>query len=92
MRVGGDDRIVTLAGAVPNLKTRRDAEKHAWNSKNLRINNQLVVHAPGLNDEMIASSVSGAIQRHPFYGVFDWVEGDVNNGVLTYCRKWEGAA
>ena len=84
VQVSVDDRVVTLTGTVPSLKMARDVEKHAWKAKNdVRVENRLTVYAPSRTDEQIATDVSSAIRRYPFYNIFDWVEGKVSNGVVT---------
>ena len=84
VQVTVDDRVVTLTGTVPSLKSVRDVEKQAWKAKNdVRVENRLTVYASNRSDEQIAQEVSSTIRRYPFYDIFDWVEGKVIDGALT---------
>jgi hyperosmotically inducible protein len=40
--------------------------------------------APAVSpDQQVAERVASAVRRYPYYGVFDWVTGNVNDGVVT---------
>ena len=83
VHVSVDDRIVTLTGSVPTIKAMHEVEKVARNSgKDLRIENHVSIFVADRSDAQIAADVSAAIRRYPFYNIFDWVEGSVNNGVV----------
>jgi hyperosmotically inducible protein len=83
IHVSVDDRIVTLTGTVPSISVMHEVEKVVRKSgKDLRVENRMTVIA-NRSDEHISADVSGAIRRYPFYNVFYWVQGSVNNGIVT---------
>src|SRR3989441_3949364 len=84
IRVAVDDRIVTLSGTVPSLKLMREAEEQAKHAgKGVLVQNNLSVADAGKSDDQLAQAVSHALRMYPRYDIFDWVEGTVQNGVVT---------
>jgi len=79
-----DDGIVELSGKVVSQAVKRRAERIAYRSDDvLRVENKLEVESKYRNDQAIAEEVSSDIRGHVWFDVFDWVEGTVNNGVVT---------
>lgn len=79
-----DDAIVTLRGKVRSLAEKKRAEKAARSADDVvRVENELVVEAAGRNDQEIARDITREIRSFAFFDIFDWVEGNVRNGVVT---------
>lgn len=75
---------VTLNGKVLSLDELRLAERDAYNiGEYHRVHNNLTLEASNLSDAQIDKSVTQAIRTHIFYTIFDWVEVQCKNGVVT---------
>lgn len=84
IQVAVSDHTVTLSGRVRTLAEKRRAEEQARAvDDDAQLQNQLVVEAADLSDQQIADQVAKAIRSYVFYDIFDWVDGNVQNGVLT---------
>src|SRR3989441_13197735 len=84
IRVAVDDHVITLSGTVPSLKLMRQAEEQAKHAGDgVLVENHLSVANAGKSDDQLAQEVSHAIRMYPRYDIFDWVEGTVQNGVVT---------
>lgn len=82
--VAVDDAVVTLQGKVRSLAEKKRAEKAARSVDDVtRVENELVVEAAGRTDREIAREVTREIRSFAFFDIFDWVEGEVKNGVVT---------
>lgn len=83
IEVEADDHIVTLSGTVSTLAEREKIERAAGGAYAVaRVVNNLVIGSAG-SDQEIAEAVRKSIVTHPDYDVFDWIEGQVTNGVVT---------
>jgi osmotically-inducible protein OsmY len=79
-----DDAVVTLRGKVSSLAEKRRAEKAARAVDDVtRVENELVVETGNRADQEIARDVVRQIRSFAFFDVFDWVEGEVKNGMVT---------
>lgn len=74
---------VTVAGEVPTLNVKRKVEAEVRRvDASLAVDNRLQVTAVASSDQDMAGTVSRAIRQYPFYDIFDWVSGSVENGVV----------
>ena len=84
IRVSVEDHIVTLEGTVQSVREKRRAERLARRVEDVQgVENQLVINVSDLSDQQIADGVGSAVRSFVFYDVFDWIVGEVNNGVVT---------
>jgi len=84
IHVAVDDHIIVLSGTVPSLTVLREAEEQAWHAKNgVRVENHLSVATSHKTDDQLAEDVARALRRYPRYDIFDWVEGKVQDGIVT---------
>lgn len=82
--VSVEDAVVTLRGRVRSLAEKRRAEKAARSVDDVtRVENELTVEAGNRTDQEIAREVTREIRSFAFFDIFDWVEGEVKNGVVT---------
>jgi len=88
----GDAITVTVKDGVATLKGRADsawqvkrAEKAALDVPGVNsVRNELKVDMSGdMPDAKIAAAVASAIRSSVWFDIFDWVEGSVQNGVVT---------
>jgi hyperosmotically inducible periplasmic protein len=84
IKIDADDGVVELEGKVLSPAQKRRAEQIAWRVDDvMRVENKLEVEARFRNDQEVANEISKDIRSHVYFDVFDWVEGKVNNGVVT---------
>jgi len=84
IRVDADDGVVELEGKVVSAAAKRRAELIAARVDDvMRIENKLEVEAKYRNDQIVANEVAKQIRGSVWFDIFDWVEGRVNNGVVT---------
>lgn len=84
IRVSVEDHIVTLEGTVQSVREKHRAERLARRVEDVQgVENQLVIKVSDLSDQQIADGVASAVRSFVFYDVFDWIVGEVNNGVVT---------
>jgi hyperosmotically inducible periplasmic protein len=84
IQVKVDDHVVTLTGTVHSLGEKQRAEQIARSAPDVSgVENRLTVEAGRESDQGIANQVTRAIRSHPFFDIFDWVEGTVQGGVVT---------
>lgn len=84
IEVNVDDGVVELSGKVLSQALKRRAERIAWRVDDvMRVENDLEVETRFRNDQAIADEITSDIRSHVWFDVFDWVEGRVNNGVVT---------
>ena len=84
IRVSVEDHIVTLEGTVQSVREKHRAERLARRVEDVQgVENQLVINVSDLSDQQIADGVASAIRSFVFYDIFDWIDGGVNNGVVT---------
>jgi hyperosmotically inducible protein len=80
--VAVDDHIVTLSGTVSSLAEKEKIAEAAMKGHTVsRVQNNLIVRY--VNDIDIAKSVRKSILTNPNYDAFDWVEAQVQDGVVT---------
>ncbi len=76
--------IVTLKGTVRSLDNKDKAAKYAHEVEDsYTIDNQLAIQVNNLSDQQIADSVMHEINNYVLYSIFDWVEVQVKDGVVT---------
>jgi hyperosmotically inducible protein len=79
-----DDHVVTLSGTVRSAYEKRRAEQIARSAPDVSgVENKLKVEGGRESQQDIANDVTRSIRSHAFYDVFDWVEGDVKDGIVT---------
>src|SRR5581483_8414540 len=75
--------IADLTGTVDRLSKVERAVEIARKTKGLAgVKNDITV-ASEQTDEQIAQAITHEIRMYPFYDIFDWVQGEVNSGVVT---------
>jgi len=75
--------IADLTGTVDRLSKVERAVEIARKTKGLAgVKNDITV-ASEQTDEQIAQAITHEIRMYPFYDIFDWVQGEVKNGVVT---------
>ncbi len=83
-----DDLIVFLDGSVQNLRQKRQATEAAMKADGAsHVMNHLIVARGDRTDQQIADRVGRKVRSHPFYDIYDWIDGEVNDGVVTL-RGW----
>lgn len=79
-----DDHVVTLSGVVQSMYEKRRAEQIARSAPDVSgVENKLKVEGGRESQQDIANDVTRSIRSHAFFDVFDWVEGDVRDGIVT---------
>ena len=77
------DAAVTLSGTVPSLWIKQEAIDRARKADDVAavVSDLSVMKAE--SDEALANEVANNVRRYVFYTVFDDVEGNVHDGVVT---------
>jgi hyperosmotically inducible protein len=76
--------VATLTGTVDSLGAKLDAEKAAQKTPGVtRVVNNLQVRVPGVDDQQIARQAYHELVMYYAYGVFDYVNPEVQNGTLV---------
>ncbi len=84
IRVSVEDHIVKLEGTVQSVAEKRRAKRLASRVEDVqRVENQLVINVSDRSDQQIADGVAKSVRSFVFYDIFDWIGGEVNNGVVT---------
>lgn len=84
IRVDADDGVVKLEGKVLSNAVKRRVERIVWRVDDvMRVENRLEVEGKFRNDQEIADEIAKDLRGHVWFDVFDWVEGRVNNGMVT---------
>jgi hyperosmotically inducible protein len=77
------NRII-LSGTVPTIYDKHQAEEEAHSvDENYIIVNNLNVQNLDVTDSALTSIILDKIQSNLFYGVFDWITVNTNNGIVT---------
>lgn len=74
---------VTLAGSVRSLWEKNEARRRAWEVRGVGAVFSEIEVLPAEGDQGIADEVGKAIDRYPFYTLWDQIGGRVDNGVVT---------
>jgi hyperosmotically inducible protein len=78
-----NDRVATLTGTVDRLAKAERAYDVARKTDGVsRVENKIAVTS-NRSDQEIARDLTHEIRMFPFYDIFDLVEGDVKDGVVT---------
>lgn len=84
VEVSVDDGIVTLKGKVRSYAEKRKAERAARGVDDvMSVENKLEVEVPSHADQQLADEIAKQIRSFVFFDIFDWVEGEVHDGVVT---------
>ena len=84
IRVSVEDHIVKLEGTVQSVAEKHRAERLASRVEDVqRVENHLVIEVTDRSDQQIADGVASSVRSFVFYDIFDWIAGEVNNGVVT---------
>ncbi|MGH9769122.1 MAG: BON domain-containing protein [Blastocatellia bacterium] len=84
IEVDVDDGVVELKGKALSHGARQRAERIALRVDDvMRVENKIEVETRFRNDQAIADEVASDIRGNVWFDIFDWVEGKVNNGVVT---------
>ena len=84
IRVSVEDHFVTLEGTVQSVREKHRAERLARRVEDVQdVGNQLVIKVSDRSDKQIADGVASAVRSFVFYDIFDWIDGEVDNGVVT---------
>lgn len=73
---------VTLTGSVPSLWEKNEAQRRALDTRGVGNVVSAIDVAVG-EDQRIADDVGRAIDRYPFYTIWDEIGGRVDNGIVT---------
>jgi osmotically-inducible protein OsmY len=83
-----NNNIVFLTGNVTTIEAKKEIEGIAKNvAVNYQIDNKLKLQETNLTDQKIAEAVTKKIHNYVFYTVFDWVNVEVKDGIVTL-RGW----
>ena len=78
------DGAVTLEGTVRNVAEKKRAEWSALGIDDVSgVRNDLFIETTDRSDQQIADDLAGEIRGFVFYDVFDWIEGEVRNGMVA---------
>ncbi len=84
VQVRVEEGVVRLTGTVRTIAEKKRAEKAALGVDEVaRVQNDLTIEAADLSDQQIADGVAKKMRSYVFYDVFDWIEGDVQDGAVT---------
>ena len=84
IKVDINDNKIILSGTVPTLYAKNQAEAEAHSvDENYTIVNNLKVENQIVADSDLTKQVLDKIQANVFYGVFDWLTVNSNNGIVT---------
>lgn len=81
--VNVEDRVVSLTGTAASLSEREKLGRAAAGAYGVSRVDNLVEVRNNRSDEELAGAVRRVILTNPYYDIFDWIEGNVTNGVLT---------
>ena len=76
-------QVATLTGVVDRAAKAEKAYQVAKKTAGVREVTDRIEIQPGRPDAAIAQDLTHEIRLYPFYGIFDLVQGDVHDGVVT---------
>ena len=84
IQILAQDGVVTLEGTVRNVAEKKRAETAALGIDDVSsVRNELFIETSDRSDQQIADDFASEVRSFVFYDVFDWIEGDVQNGLVT---------
>jgi len=86
IRATVDHGVARLTGTTPSLVDSRTAQRLA-RKETKQVVDQVLVEPVSRSDKAILKDADSAVQRYPYYGVFDAVGVDVDKGTVTL-RGW----
>ena len=82
--VNVSNKTVTISGTVPTIYDRNKAGKEAADAaENFAVVNNLKISGSNVPAQKIVENVLNRIHSNAFYGIFDWVNAQDTNGVVT---------
>jgi osmotically-inducible protein OsmY len=76
--------VIILKGEVRSLGQKEKVAHYAHEvDDSYAIENDLTIQANNLSGQLIADSVRVQLDKYVLWSIFDWVEAQVNNGVVT---------
>lgn len=84
INVDVNDNSIVLSGTVPTLYDKDKAEQVAQSAdENYVVVNKLLVESKAVEDSTLTKEILHKIHSNIFYGVFDWLTVNSDNGVVT---------
>lgn len=78
------DNSIVLSGTVPTLYDKDKAEQVAQSAdENYVVVNKLTVESKAVEDSTLTKEILHKIHANIFYGVFDWLTVNSDNGIVT---------
>lgn len=79
-----NDNSIILSGTVPTLYDKEKAEQVAQSvDENYAVINKLLVENKAVGDSTLTKEILNKIHSNIFYGVFDWLTVNADNGIVT---------
>lgn len=79
-----NDNSIILSGAVPTLYDKNEAEQVAQSvDQNYVVINKIEIENKSIEDTTLTKEVLNKIHSNIFYGVFDWLTINSDNGIVT---------
>ena len=78
---------VTLRGELKTFWAKSEAIRRALTVDGVEIVVSELEIPPAESDQKLADEVGKAVQRYPYYTVFDYLDGTINDGVVTLIGK-----
>ena len=78
---------VTLTGELETFWSKTEAIRRAFEVDGVETVLSEIEIPPAESDQTLAEEVAKAMQRYPYYTVFDYLDGLVNGGVVTLIGK-----
>jgi len=83
LEVGVNGGQVTLAGELDTFWEKSEAVRHALEVEGVdTVVSEMTLPPPESDEDMVAD-ISRAVQRYPHYTLFDYIDGRIENGVVT---------
>jgi osmotically-inducible protein OsmY len=83
LKVSVDGSEVTLTGRVPTLWHKMDAVKRALKADGVKTVRPEIELPRQESDQDLALFLGPAIDRYPYYTMFDYIDANIRNGVVT---------